>query len=161
VRDPFDVGGEVRVAGGAPHVAAGGSRPGEAVAVVLAAHGITASHMGLAGGRARTAGAPAGRVPARIRSARPGGSAAVGPPYGMAAHVPDLLGVLDDAGVRRAVPVGHSMGAFVVARLAAERPERAGAMVLVDDGLRLPSRPTSMPTGSSTRSWVQPSRACA
>jgi alpha-beta hydrolase superfamily lysophospholipase len=34
----------------------------------------------------------------------------------MAAHVADLLGVLDDAGVRRAVLVGHSMGAFVVAR---------------------------------------------
>lgn len=58
-----------------------------------------------------------------------GRSAAVGPPYGMAAHVADLPGVLDDAGVRRAALVGYSMGAFVVARLAAERPERAAALV--------------------------------
>jgi pimeloyl-ACP methyl ester carboxylesterase len=48
----------------------------------------------------------------------------------MAVHVAGLLGVLDDAAVRRAALVGHSMGAFVIARLAAERPERAGDAVL-------------------------------
>jgi lipase len=140
VRDPFDVGREVRVAGGALHVAAAGSRPGEAVAVVLAAHGITASHMGWrAVARELLARRPGVCLLAPDLRGR-GRSAAVGPPYGMAVHVADLLGVLDDAGVRRAVLVGHSMGAFVLARLAAERPERAGAVVLVDGGLRLPSR---------------------
>jgi len=140
VRDPFEVGREVRVAGGDLHIAAAGPRPGEAVAVVLAAHGITASHMGWrAVARELLARRPGVCLLAPDLRGR-GRSAAVGPPYGMSVHVADLLGVLDDAGVRRAVLTGHSMGAFVVARLAAERPERAGAVVLVDGGLRLPSR---------------------
>jgi lipase len=138
VRDPFGVGREVRVAGGALHVATGGSRPGEAEAVVLAAHGLTASHLGWrAVARELLARRPGLCLLAPDLRGR-GRSAAVGPPYGMAMHVADLLGVLDDAGVQRAVLVGHSMGAFVVARLAAEQPERARAVVLVDGGLRLP-----------------------
>jgi lipase len=141
VHDPFEVGREVRLADGVLYVAAAGPRPDDAATVVLAAHGITASHV-------------AWRAVAReLLERRPdvcllaadlrgrGRSAAVGPPYGMAAHVADLLAVLDDAGARRAVLAGHSMGAFVVARLAAEQPGRAGAVVLVDGGLRLPSVP--------------------
>jgi pimeloyl-ACP methyl ester carboxylesterase len=138
VGDPFEVGREVRVAGGALRVAAAGPRPNEAVAVVLAAHGITASHAGWrAVAREVLARRPDVSLLAPDLRGR-GRSAAVGPPYGIAAHVADLLAVLDDAGVRRAVLAGHSMGAFVAARLAAERPERAGAVVLVDGGLRLP-----------------------
>ena len=56
-------------------------------------------------------------------------------PYGFAAHVADLVAVLDHAGAERAVLVGHSMGAHVVARLAAEHPERAAAVLLLDGGL--------------------------
>jgi pimeloyl-ACP methyl ester carboxylesterase len=56
----------------------------------------------------------------------------------MAAHIADLLAVLDDAGARRAVLVGHSMGGYVVARLAAEHPERVAAVVLLDGGVPLP-----------------------
>jgi lipase len=37
-------------------------------------------------------------------------------------------------GVERAVLVGHSMGAYVAARLAAEHPERTAGLVLVDGG---------------------------
>jgi lipase len=140
VRDPFEVGREVQLGGGALHVAAAGPPPAEALAVVLAAHGITASHMGWRPvARELLARRPGVCLLAPDLRGR-GRSAAVGPPYGMAAHVADLVGVLDDAGVRRAVLAGHSMGAFVVARLAAERPERAGAVVLVDGGLRLPAR---------------------
>jgi pimeloyl-ACP methyl ester carboxylesterase len=57
----------------------------------------------------------------------------------MAAHVADLLAVLDHAGIRRVVLAGHSMGAYVVARLAAEHPERASGVVLVDGGLPIPA----------------------
>ena len=67
-----------------------------------------------------------------------GGTARRSAPYGVAVHVADLLGVLDDAGVRRAALVGHSMGAFVIARL---RPNGQSAR--------------------ATRSSVQPSHACA
>jgi pimeloyl-ACP methyl ester carboxylesterase len=53
----------------------------------------------------------------------------------MAAHVDDLIAVLDHAGAASAVLIGHSMGAWVVARLAADHPERAAALVLLDAGL--------------------------
>jgi pimeloyl-ACP methyl ester carboxylesterase len=53
----------------------------------------------------------------------------------MTPHVRDLTAVLDHAGAERAVMVGHSMGAHVVARLAAELPERLAGVVLVDGGM--------------------------
>jgi pimeloyl-ACP methyl ester carboxylesterase len=54
--------------------------------------------------------------------------------YGIAAHVEDMLAVLDHFGVSRAVLAGHSMGAYVAARLAGEHPERTAGLVLVDGG---------------------------
>ena len=45
----------------------------------------------------------------------------------------DLLGrVLDELGVRRAFFAGHSMGGRVVTQLAANEPERALAVILID-----------------------------
>jgi pimeloyl-ACP methyl ester carboxylesterase len=45
-----------------------------------------------------------------------------------------MLAVLDYFGVARAVLAGHSMGAYVAARLVGEHPERAAGLVLVDGG---------------------------
>jgi pimeloyl-ACP methyl ester carboxylesterase len=60
----------------------------------------------------------------------------------MAPHVRDLIAVLDHAGAEHAVLVGHSMGAHVVARLAAEHPERVAGIVLLDGGgLPIPASP--------------------
>jgi pimeloyl-ACP methyl ester carboxylesterase len=59
-------------------------------------------------------------------------------PYGLDAHVRDLLAVLDAEGLRQAVFMGHSLGAYIVARLGALHPERVRALVLVDGGLRIP-----------------------
>jgi pimeloyl-ACP methyl ester carboxylesterase len=138
VHDPFAFSHTVGVDGGELHVARAGPRPEEADAVVLAAHGITASHRGWRPvARELLAEHPELCVLAPDLRGR-GRSADAGPPWGMAQHVTDLLAVLDDAGVERAVLAGHSMGAYVVARLAAEHSERAGAAVLVDGGLRLP-----------------------
>ncbi len=67
-----------------------------------------------------------------------GASGALPPPYGLAAHAQDTLAVLDRLEVERAVLVGHSLGAYVVARAAAEHPDRVAAAVLVDGGLRIP-----------------------
>jgi pimeloyl-ACP methyl ester carboxylesterase len=62
-------------------------------------------------------------------------------PYGLSTHVEDVLAVLDHLGLERAVLTGHSLGAFVVARLAAEHPERVESVVLVDGGLAAPVPP--------------------
>ncbi|MGH9037642.1 MAG: alpha/beta fold hydrolase, partial [Acidimicrobiia bacterium] len=48
------------------------------------------------------------------------------------------MAVLDHTGATSVVLAGHSMGAFVVARLAAAHPARVHAVALVDGGLVLP-----------------------
>ena len=64
-------------------------------------------------------------------------------PYGMAAHAADLVAVLDHLEVSRAVVVGHSMGAWIAATLAARYPDRVSSVILVDGGL-----PQTLPEGT-------------
>jgi pimeloyl-ACP methyl ester carboxylesterase len=103
--------------------------------VVLAAHGVTASLM--------TWRALARELDGRVCLLAPdlrgrGRSAKLPGPYGMATHVADLIAVLDHVGTQAAVLIGHSMGAYIVARLAAEQPERAAGVVMLDAGLPFP-----------------------
>jgi len=142
--DPYHVYLEVPVAGGTLRVARAGLPPEEADRVVLAVHGITSSLM-------------AWRTLARDLTGRldvcllapdlrgRGGSARLPGPYGFAAHTADLLAVLDHACVERAVLVGHSMGAYAIARFAADHPERAAAVVLVDGGMPYADAPDGDP----------------
>ena len=102
---------------------------------VLAIHGITSSsRTWLATARALAGRASLLAVDLRGR----GASAQLPPPFGLAAHVRDLVAVLDHCGVRRAVVVGHSLGAYVAARLAVEHGDRVSRLVLVDGGLAIP-----------------------
>jgi pimeloyl-ACP methyl ester carboxylesterase len=111
-----------------------GTGPGTAEPVV-AVHGITAnSHAWLAVDRALAGRAALLAVDLRGR----GASSALPGPYGMAAYARDLLAVLDACGLQRAVLVGHSLGAYAVARCAADHPERVRAVVLIDGGLTGP-----------------------
>lgn len=103
--------------------------------LVLAVHGITAnSHAWLPVARALDGQA---RVLAPDLRGR-GLSNGLPPPYGAAAHAADLLAVLDRLEVEQAVLVGHSLGAYIVARFAADHPQRVHAAVLVDGGLTIP-----------------------
>jgi pimeloyl-ACP methyl ester carboxylesterase len=102
---------------------------------VVAVHGITAnSHAWLAVDRALGGRAALLAVDLRGR----GASHTLPPPYGMEAYARDLLAVLDACGLERAVLVGHSLGAYAVARFAADHPDRVRSVVLVDGGLTLP-----------------------
>ncbi|MBV8542598.1 MAG: alpha/beta hydrolase [Pseudonocardiales bacterium] len=146
----------VPVAGGPLTVAVAG--PGEpgAAPLVLGVHGITGSHRSLA-------------VPARHLAARDitflapdlrgrGASAGLPGPYGLDAHVADLMAVLGYWGAERAVLTGHSMGAYIVARLAAAHPGRSAGVVLVDGGLPLPVAPGT-DTGAALEAVLGPALA--
>jgi pimeloyl-ACP methyl ester carboxylesterase len=55
--------------------------------------------------------------------------------YSLAHHNEDLAGLLDHFGLRKAVLVGHSLGAHIAVRFAAMHPERVSKLVLVDGGI--------------------------
>lgn len=102
---------------------------------VLAIHGITStSRTWLA--TARSLGERAGLVAVDLRGR--GASAQLPAPFGLDAHVRDMVAVLDHLGLERAVVAGHSLGAYVAARLATTHPERVRSLVLVDGGLAIP-----------------------
>jgi lipase len=135
--DPFRASYDVPVAGGSLYVARAGPAPADAEAVVLAVHGITASHVAW---RA-VVRALLERIDVCVLAPdlRGRGRSALLPPHErFDAHVDDLIAVLDRLGVERPLLAGHSMGAYVVARVAADHPERASGVVLVDGGLPLP-----------------------
>jgi lipase len=128
--DPLACRLEVPVAGGTLHVARAGAPDAERF--VLAIHGVTGSLQAW-----RTV---ARELDERVCLLAPdlrgrGKSRRLPGPYGLAAHVADLIAVLDHVGAPSAVLVGHSMGAFLALRLAAEHPERALGVVLLDAGL--------------------------
>jgi len=126
---------EVGVAGGKLAAFRFGAS-GEGARPVLAVHGTTASsYEWLALARALTGRATILAPDLRGRGASNG----LPGPYGIAAHLSDLTAMLDQlAPAQPPVAVGHSLGAYVVARLAADRPDRIRAVVLVDGGLMIP-----------------------
>jgi len=134
----FDVpvsGGSLRV-GGWGRAGPGVDRSGAARLTVLALHGITATHMAWVEVAERLPDAALLAPDLRGR----GHSRQLPGPYGMAAHVADIVGLLDAVGWEQVVVVGHSMGGFVAVALAAGHPDRVSGLVLVDGGL-----PTGQP----------------
>lgn len=55
--------------------------------------------------------------------------------YSLAEHGRDLAGLLDHYGLRRAIIMGHSLGAHIAVRFATHHPDRVERLVLVDGGL--------------------------
>lgn len=124
---------DVAVTGGALHA----GRWGEgSTPTVLALHGITSTHLAWSEVALR---APDLNVIAPDLRGR-GRSADLPGLYGFAAHVADLVALLDAVGCERALVAGHSMGGFLAVALAAAHPERVSRLVLVDGGL-----PTGQP----------------
>ena len=106
---------------------------------MLAVHGITASHAAWQW----VADALGGSMTLLAPDLRGRGASGELPgPYGMAVHARDLAAVLDHVGARSALVVGHSMGAYIAATMAARHPERVSALLLVDGGL-----PQEVPAG--------------
>jgi pimeloyl-ACP methyl ester carboxylesterase len=107
---------------------------GDAGTLVVAAHGVTATHQAWA-----LVGPRLGRdhrfVAADLRGR--GASRDLPAPYGMASHAADLAAVIEAYG-GPAILVGHSMGGFAVVRTVRERPDLVSRAVLVDGGAPLP-----------------------
>jgi lipase len=123
----------VPVAGGSLTVAVAG--PGEqgAAPLVLGAHGITGSHRLMAVVARHLAARGITFLVPDLRGR--GASAKLPGPYGLDTHVADLVAVLNYWDAGRAVFAGHSMGAYIVARLAAAHPARCAGVVLIDGGI--------------------------
>jgi pimeloyl-ACP methyl ester carboxylesterase len=98
----------------------------------VAVHGITANHAAW-GWLADLLGEECTLLAPDLRGR--GASGSLGGPFGMAAHADDLGALLDHSGVEQAVVVGHSMGGYVAAVMAAAYPDRVSGVVLVDGGL--------------------------
>jgi lipase len=121
---------DVPVDGGMLHVGEWGPADGP---VVVAVHGITASH------RAWVAVA---RALPEVRLIAPdlrgrGRSNGLGAPFGMVRHAADLEAMMDAIGVVSAPIVGHSMGGFVALLASQLYPKRFPSLLLVDGGLPL------------------------
>lgn len=141
---------DVVVSGGSLRVARWWGRG----APVLAVHGITATHLAWI----EVAQAlPAITLLAPDLRGR-GRSSALPGPYGFEAHVADLVALMDAADCERVVVVGHSMGGFVAAALAAAHPERVSRLVLVDGGLPL-GRADDPPPGGGIDAVLGPAAA--
>jgi len=100
-------------------------------APVVALHGLTASYVNFIGIAERLAG----RLPllgfdlrGRGDSDKPEG------PYGMVQHARDVAAAMRTLGLASSIVVGHSMGAFVAAALAAQDPELVSGLVLIAGG---------------------------
>jgi pimeloyl-ACP methyl ester carboxylesterase len=123
----------VPVAGGELAVGLAGPDPDKADVVVLAIHGITSNLMVWGSVVRQLAGDAELSIVAPDLRGR-GESSNLGGPYGIAAHVDDMFAVLDHFGLEQALLAGHSMGAYVAARMAGDQPERTLGLVLVDGG---------------------------
>lgn len=55
----------------------------------------------------------------------------------MSRHSDDVAALLAELGMERALPVGHSMGAFVSVVVAHRHPQLMNRLILVDGGLPL------------------------
>jgi lipase len=117
-----------------------------AAPTVVAAHGITASHLAWA---MVAAAIPQVRLIAPDLRGR-GRSAGLPGPSGMARHAADLQAVIQALELPRAILVGHSMGGFVAVVTAHLYPDLFSEVLLVDGGL-----PLAVPAGISKDDLLQ------
>lgn len=112
---------------------------GDGVPIVLL-HGLTATRRYVVHGSSALERA-GHRVVAY--DARGHGDSDPAPPYDYPSLAADLLGVLDERGIGRAVLAGASMGAHTAVRFALDQPERVRALALITPAW-LPDEPKDL-----------------
>src|SRR5919112_3964735 len=117
-------------------------RAGEGQDPLICLHGITAQHRAF-NATARHLGSSHGLVGVDLRGRGDSDKPESG--YGLATHASDVIRVLDHLGLKDAVLVGHSMGAFVALKTALAFPDRVCALALLDGGWpRVETQPEEM-----------------
>ena len=99
---------------------------------VVCIHGLTANHLCWAS--VADVLSPAHRLIAYDLRGR-GDSDKPDKGYSLSTHGDDLEALLDHFGLKKAILVGHSLGANIALRFAAARPRRVERLVLIDGGL--------------------------
>lgn len=135
-----------------------GVEPGAPLVVLV--HGITANGLSWLQTAAELSGHPATggcRIWAPDLRGR-AGSRQVGEPYGLAAHVADLVAIADAADAERFVFVGHSMGGFIGALASVTIPARLAGVVLIDGGPAFPP-PPDLDIDAALQSVIGPAMA--
>ncbi len=112
-------------------------------APVVALHGLTASHLNFVGIAERLAGRCALFAP-DLRGRGDSDKPETG--YGFVQHARDVAAAMRAMGLGPSVVVGHSMGAFIAAALAAQEPALVSGLVLIDGGL-VPNTPLADSAG--------------
>ncbi|MBN1613173.1 MAG: alpha/beta hydrolase [Deltaproteobacteria bacterium] len=110
---------------------------------ILAIHGITSSNRAwqcFAG-----ALVPRGYSVYAVDLRGRGDSNALPGPFGMKAHVGDMVAVLDFFSLPASDVIGHSMGGFVTVAMLSLAPGRVSRPVLIDGGVPLPLPPGLTP----------------
>ena len=125
---------DVPVAGGKLAVYRLGSQRPDAPAV-LAVHGITSTSFAWLA-TAAALGDDVSLIAVDLRGR--GASGSLPGPFGLDAHVEDVVAVLDALALPRPVVLGHSMGSYIAARLGVQHSDRVSRLVLVDGGLTVP-----------------------
>jgi lipase len=100
---------------------------------VVALHGLTGH-----GGRFRALAEHLPGVLIHAPDLRGHGRSTTYPPWTLEQHAADIIEVLDDLGLDRAVITGHSLGATIAVHLARLAPDRVDRLILLDPGLALP-----------------------
>ena len=98
---------------------------------VVLAHGLTATHRYVVMGSRALERAGHRVIAYDARGHGRSDPAAAPGDYGYDALAVDLIGLLDERGIERAVLVGASMGAHTILRIALQVPERVAALVVV------------------------------
>lgn len=128
--------------GSALHVRAYGPAGGPPV---LALHGVTGHSA-----RWRVLAAALPRIRLIGVDLRGHGHSPWTPPWGIEAHVADLVRTLDELGLDRVTVLGHSFGGAVAVHLARAVPHRVARLVLLDPALGLDAR-DMLQTAEETR----------
>lgn len=116
-------------------------------------HGFTDSGRSFEGVMARLPG----QIPAITPTLRGHGDAArPAGPYDLATFAGDVVGLMDALAIERAILVGHSMGAAVALRAAADHPDRVAGLGLLGGFATLAGNPAADELRDAVRGLTDP-----